>query len=87
MTPEEIIGLYNQGRELLSDRQYAALAQYHATYAKLLPSIAFGDALCATALQNRLALRNAQPGTYTFGQQLGQQRIKAKPLDQWETYG
>ena len=39
----------------------------------------FGNALRQQADQNRLALAQAQPGSYSFGQNLAQQRIQSAP--------
>lgn len=39
----------------------------------------FGNQLQQAAAQNRLALAQAQPGSYNFGQQLAQNRIQAAP--------
>ncbi len=42
----------------------------------------FGNQLRQSADQNRLALAQAQPGSYNFGQQLAQNRIQSAPVIQ-----
>jgi len=47
----------------------------------------FGQGLQQNAQQNRLALANAQPGSYNFGQQLAQNRIASAPTTQTTSGG
>lgn len=44
-----------------------------------------GQQLAQNAQQNRLALTNAQPGSYNFGQQLAQNRIQSAPITTTQT--
>src|SRR3990167_11289607 len=47
----------------------------------------FGQQLQQNASQNRLALAQAQPGSYSFGNQLAQQRIGSAPMTQTTSGG
>ena len=47
----------------------------------------FGNALRQQADNNRLALAQAQPGSYSFGQNLAQQRIQSAPVTSTTTRG
>ncbi len=47
----------------------------------------FGQQLQQNAAQNRLALSQAQPGSYSFGNQLAQQRIQSAPVTTTTTGG
>jgi hypothetical protein len=47
----------------------------------------FGQQLQQNAANNRLALAQAQPGSYGFGQNLAQQRIASAPITQTTTGG
>ena len=47
----------------------------------------FGQQLQQNAAQNRLALAQAQPGSYQFGNQLAQQRLASAPMTQTTTGG
>ncbi len=47
----------------------------------------FGNQLRQSADQNRLALAQAQPGSYSFGNQLAQNRIQSAPVTQTTSGG
>lgn len=48
-------------------------------------TIGLSQQLAQNAQQNRLALTNAQPGSYNFGQQLAQNRIASAPVTTTQT--